>query len=84
MSDFVNTETALVNAYLGWIQTIFIWTKLVTGYSDKKKKWGKISRQNDSNTKKQREKYLKCCKTHKFWDEIKVIKFYYQGKPISN
>lgn len=62
---------------MGWIQTIFIWTKLVTGYSDKKMKWGKISRQND-NTKKQREKYLKCCKTHTFWDEIEVLKFYYR------
>lgn len=29
-------------------------------------------------TKKQREKYLKCCKTHTFWDEIEVLKFYYR------
>lgn len=33
---------------------------------------------------KKREKYLKCRKTHKFWDELDVLKFYYQGKPISN
>lgn len=32
---------------------------------------------------KKREKYLKCRKTHKFWDELDVLKFYYQGKPIS-